>query len=115
VLYLIAALLFLRIAGVHMHIHNHVTTPDQGVPLTAQFASGDDHDNTHAQDRDVNVLDASFFKKAGLDSDLQLLIAVLVLLLLPWNHLAFFCRFGSDPAPWLTISHLLPSSRAPPA
>ena len=115
VLYLIAALLFLRFVGAHAHIHNHVAVAGQGMPVVMQFAGGDEHGNSHVQDVDVDILDASFSKKPGFYFEQSPLIALVLLFLLSWLSIAYVRRFVGHGTPLPVFNHLLPPSRAPPA
>ena len=78
--YLVATLVILRGAGLHLHVHKH-ETHDAGSTELVHLVKGGNHDAPHDQDVDVDVLNASLAKIPKLDPGYLLLIVLSVLLL----------------------------------
>ena len=114
-LYVISALLFLRCAGLHVHIHNHADVPYGNGPEIVHFANGDNHGDSHAQDMDVDIFSTLLFKIQGLDLDDSVFFAAFFLIALLLLDRA---RYLSSRARESTLRparhHALPLSRAPP-
>lgn len=112
---LIAAMVLLRFAGAHMHVHNHADDGGGAPPPPLQFSESDDHGDTHEFDIDVDLLNASVLKKPGPDYDQPLLLALLLIMLLSslrgTSVLPRLRPASARAAPCRT----LPPSRAPPA
>jgi len=115
VLYLIAALLCLRFAGVHVHMHNHAVTTSHDAAHLIQLGSSDDHSERHSQDVDVDVLDASFVKKPDFDTDRPLLLVALLLVLLTLAASHRPLRIMAGPPYLPGLRYRLPPATAPPA
>jgi hypothetical protein len=114
-LYLIAALLFLRFAGVHVHVHNHAPVDSHDSTHLVQLGSGDDHGEQHSQDVDVDVLDASFVKKPDFDGEQPLLLAALLLVLLTVTGSSRPLLVARGTPYFPGLRYRIPPATAPPA
>lgn len=104
-----------RLAGVHVHIHNHGLAPDQGTSALMQFGGNDNHGDSHSRDVDVDVLDASFLKKPGSDFEQPPVLAVLLLIVLSLVMVGYVLRQADSRIAWSPSRHSLQPARAPPA
>jgi hypothetical protein len=112
----ILAVLFTRLAGVHLHF----CFDGQERQATMHTVDGSihndaDHVDSEHTDQDVDVFDALLAKLGERAFNLPLLFAVALVLLPPLGRLSRdWLRAATDPVPHLTPPRLRPPLRGPP-
>jgi len=114
VYYVILALVFLRCAGLHVHVHNHLTPLDNMKLEVVQLAKIDNHGDTHSQDIDIDVLDATLTKYFDNFLDDIVLLALLALAVLSLGGAGQIIPLPPALAARSIFRSLRPPSRAPP-
>jgi hypothetical protein len=112
----ILAVLFTRLAGIHLHFCFDGQEP-QATMHTSDGAIHNDaeHLDSEHTDQDVDLLDALFAKLGDRSFNLPLLFAVALILLPPLGVVCrHWLRAASDPAPDLAPLRLRPPLRGPP-
>lgn len=114
VVYLICSLVFLRIAGLHVHLPDHADAHDHAGADAVHVANVVQHGAPHSGDIDVGNLDASLVKNPvpGLDQPVVSAAAPRI----NWKP-ATFLYYSSpdrDTSSWSKFRYHQPPSHAPP-
>lgn len=112
----IVAVLFTRLAGIHLHFCFDGQEPQATMHASDGSIHNDDHhaDSEHT-DQDIDYLDALLAKLSERSFNLPLLFTAALLLLPPCTVLLrSWLRAASGPVPHLTPLRLRPPLRGPP-
>ncbi len=114
VYYIISALVILRCAGLHIHVHNHASPVEDLKLEVVNLAKVDNHGDTHTQDIDIDVLDATLTKYTDSSLDDFVPLAILALVVLCHGKASRIIPFPPVVAARSVFHHQRPPSRAPP-
>jgi hypothetical protein len=114
----VALIVLLTFAGARLvDAHLHLCLDGQEAPVTVHTADGSVHNDSHHveqdhDDRDVDVLDAIFVKKAGSDVEPFVIVIAAVTALEPQRFASI--TVPPHPPPYRPLLHLRPPLRGPP-